>query len=102
MNQNELKEYFKAAYMKGIGSAIFSVHGKVMFSEDLHLEDNTLKITVYDDEMSELKGKPDLDAHKIYSRVFRLSDDIFESEVNVYMHLDKIITAVQSDLIHQA
>lgn len=29
MNQNELKDYFKAACFRGIGTAIFSVHGKV-------------------------------------------------------------------------
>lgn len=102
MEKQELKDYFKLAYMSGIGTAIFSVHGKVMFSEDLYLDSNTLKIVVYNDEMSKLKDKPNLEDYEIYRKVFKLSDDIFESKTNISMNLDTIITTVQNDLIHQA
>lgn len=102
MNQNEFTDYFKAAYLRGIGTAVFSVHGKVMFSEDLYLDSNTLKIVVYNDEMSQLKDKPNLEDYEIYRKVFKLSDDIFESKTNISMNLDTIITTVQNDLIHQA
>lgn len=102
MDKQELKDYFKLSYISGIGTAIFSVHGKVMFTEVLNLEDNTLKIIVYNEETSVLEVKPNLEDYEVYRKVFKLSDDIFESEINVYMHLDKIITTVQKDLIHQA
>ena len=101
MSQNELKDYFKAACVRGIGTAIFSVHGKVAFNHILNVEDNTLKIIVFNVESSELEGKPNLKDYEIYRKVFKLSDDIFESKMNIPMNLETIITTVQNDLIHQ-
>lgn len=102
MSQNELKDYFKAACVRGIGTAIFSVHGKVAFNHILNVEDNTLKIIVFNVESSELEDKPNLKDYVIYKKVFKLSNDIFESKMNIPMNLETIITTVQNDLIHQA
>lgn len=101
MRQKELEEIFKTSYLRGVGTAIFSVYGKVMWWEDLNLKTNTLKISVYDKCMEELEGVRDLDKHLKYKKEFKLSNDIFESKVNVSMNLDNIITTVQSDLIYQ-
>ena len=102
MNEIKLEDYFKAACVRGIGTAIFSVHGKVAFNHILNVEDNTLKIIVFNVESSELEDKPNLKDYVIYKKVFKLSDDIFESKMNIPMNLETIITTVQNDLIHQA
>lgn len=102
MTKQELKDYFKLACVRGIGTAIFSVHGKVAFNHILNQEDNTLKIIVYNVESSELEGAPNLKDYEIYRKAFKLSDDILESKTTISMNLDTIITTVQNDLIHQA
>lgn len=102
MDKQELKDYFKAACVRGIGTAIFSVHGKVAFNHILNQEDNTLKVIVFNVESSELEDKPNLKDYVIYKKVFKLSDDIFESKMNIPMNLETIISTVQYDLIHQA
>lgn len=95
-----LEETFKGSYVRGIGTAVHSQFGRVMWSDDLDLINNTLTIQVYSRPMEGIHGPDDEDQCRIYKKDIQLTDDIFESKTTVAMNLDTVISTVQYDLIH--